>query len=110
MDHIIDDSDRLKRCPFCGEHAEYGIVAGDENAPDVGGHFIGCINDFCGASTVLIFPTGEDPKETLFERWNRRPSAPDQECDPGDICAGCRCTYGAGTSAKLTGGPSNPTG
>ena len=42
MDHLIDDSDRLKPCPFCGGEATF-------DHDDNGWHWIECLA--CGAST-----------------------------------------------------------
>ena len=90
-----DDSDILKPCPFCGSVAEFGIVEGDNGDPDIGGHFVGCTNDLCAASTALIFACGDDPNLLLLERWNKRLALnkPSEECNPDDLCAGCRCEY-----------------
>jgi Lar family restriction alleviation protein len=71
MDHEIDDSDRLKPCPFCGGAAEIDQVrseSGDD--PNEGGYFIACLA--CDASTGLRFACGEDPRPMLMEQWNRR--------------------------------------
>ena len=67
---MTDDSDRLKPCPFCGSDAEFGEIG---DGPDVGGHFVQCLNSRCGASSALVFPLKEDAKNMLLERWNRRP-------------------------------------
>ena len=65
----MDDSDRLKPCPFCGGSASAGFIGGDgENA---GGHYISC--DQCDASTGLRFSCGEDARPILVEQWNKRP-------------------------------------
>lgn len=67
----MDDSDRLKPCPFCGSAAEMDFVRSEtEDPPDEGGYFISCGE--CGASTNLRFPCGEDPRPLLIEQWNRR--------------------------------------
>lgn len=73
MEPLIDDSDRLKPCPFCGGEAEIGQIEGDENTPNVGGMFVQCLNPRCEASSALIYPCGDDPKPLLMERWNKRP-------------------------------------
>ena len=65
----IDDSDRLKPCPYCGADAEIG-------EEQDGGHFVQCINSACGASSALLFPLMDDVKHLLLERWNKR-------CDTG---------------------------
>ncbi len=67
MDHLIDDSDRLKPCPFCGGNASAGFISGGENT---GGHYISC--DQCDASTGLRFSCGEDARPLLAEQWNKR--------------------------------------
>lgn len=67
MDHLIDDSDRTKPCPFCGGHASMGYV---DRGQDAGGRYIAC--DTCGASTNLRFACGEDPTPLLLEQWNKR--------------------------------------
>ena len=66
MDQLIDDSDRLKPCPFCGAEAEIDVEA-------QGGHFVRCLSSACAASSALIFPLMDDVKPLLMERWNRRP-------------------------------------
>lgn len=43
MDHLIDDSDRLKPCPFCGGSASMVYV---DRGHDAGGRYIAC--DACG--------------------------------------------------------------
>lgn len=58
-----DDNDRLKSCPHCGGHAEI-------DQSESGGYYIECL--VCGASTQLIFATGDDPVPLLMERWNKR--------------------------------------
>lgn len=71
MDHMIDDSDRLKPCPFCGGEAVTGCIDTEtQDHPDEGGHFISC--NKCGASTGLRFACGEDPLPLLMEAWNKR--------------------------------------
>lgn len=72
MDHLIDDSDRLKPCPFCGSDAEFGEIGGGKETPEAGGHFVQCLNSACGASSALIVPLMDDVKSLLMERWNRR--------------------------------------
>lgn len=71
MDHLINDSDRLKPCPFCGGAAEMGQVRSESGEdPNEGGYFVACIA--CDASTGLRFACGEDPRQLLIEQWNRR--------------------------------------
>lgn len=71
MDHLIDDSDRLKPCPFCGGAAEMDCVRSEDGSdPNEGGYFVVC--RACDCSTGLRFACGEDPKPLLIEQWNRR--------------------------------------
>ena len=72
MDHLIDDSDRLKPCPFCGCDADFGVVDANNEASDAGGHFVQCCNSACGASSALVFPLMDDVRNLLMERWNKR--------------------------------------
>jgi hypothetical protein len=76
--------DGLLPCPFCGSPAEFGAVpyerkyAGDDDCRinhDHGGEFIQCTNSACSASSMLIFPTMDDAKPHLIEKWNRRAEA-----------------------------------
>lgn len=64
----MDDSDRLKPCPFCGGNASAGFIGGDGD--NAGGHYISC--DQCDASTGLRFSCGEDARPLLMEQWNTR--------------------------------------
>lgn len=61
MDHLIDDSDRLKPCPFCGGAAEMRQVH-DPDGPNDQGYYVECGK--CGAST--------NARPLLMEQWNRR--------------------------------------
>lgn len=71
MDHLIDDSDRLKPCPFCGGEAE--MIDMPEDSGDVtGAKFVQCTNSACMASSALIYPLMDDAKHLLLERWNKR--------------------------------------
>ena len=76
MDHLIDDSDRLKPCPFCGGEAEFGEVPHSE-PKDFGARFIECLNPMCRATTALVF--GEDAAANLLERWNKRTAPTPQQ-------------------------------
>ena len=77
---MIDDSDRLKPCPFCGGAAEMGCVRSESGEePNEGGYFIACLA--CDASTGLRFACGDDPKPLLIEQWNRR-AALAQQAEP----------------------------
>lgn len=68
---MIDDSDRLKPCPFCGGAAEMDCVRSESGEdPNEGGYFIACLA--CDASTGMRFACGDDPKPLLIEQWNRR--------------------------------------
>lgn len=68
LQESMDDSDRLKPCPFCSGSASAGFVAGDGD--NAGGHYISC--DQCDASTGLRFSCGEDARPILAEQWNKR--------------------------------------
>ena len=69
MDHLIDDSDRLKPCPFCGGDAMF-TVEQRENHPEFGGHSAMC--GTCGAGIGYVFACGDDPQPLLMEKWNKR--------------------------------------
>jgi len=71
MDHLIDDSDRLKRCPHCGSEAEIHTMPHEDNCND-GAMFVMCSNSACMASSALVFPTMGDVTHLLMERWNKR--------------------------------------
>jgi hypothetical protein len=64
--------DDLKPCPFCGGAAEFGECA-DTDEQNAGGHFIAC--RVCGATTLLVFACGDDPRPVLAGRWNKRHNA-----------------------------------
>lgn len=66
----MDDSDRLKPCPFCGSEAEMLTVP--EDHPDAGAVFAQCTHSACMASSALVYPLMDDVKPLLLERWNRR--------------------------------------
>ena len=70
MDHLIDDSDRLKPCPFCGGEAEFGQCFFTEDNEYAGAEFISCMQ--CDATTAPVFPCVDDVKRLLMERWNKR--------------------------------------
>ena len=72
MDHLIDDSDRLKPCPFCGGDADFGAIDSNDGDSNAGGHFVQCCNSACGASSALIFPLMDGVRDLLLERWNKR--------------------------------------
>ena len=61
----------LKPCPFCGGKAKFDVVP-DEDKANWGGEFIACTNAACGASTNLMFPSKDEVKTLLAEKWNRR--------------------------------------
>lgn len=69
MDSLIEDSDRLKPCPFCGGDAEFVSIA-DEADPCFGGVVAACLR--CGAASKVIFPLKDDVKLLLLEQWNQR--------------------------------------
>lgn len=66
----MDDSDRLKPCPFCGSEAEMLTVP--EDHPDAGAVFAQCTHSACMASSALVYPLMDDVKPLLLERWNKR--------------------------------------
>lgn len=66
-----DELDLLP-CPFCGGKAEFDSVPAHQDVFNAGGVFIICTTRACLASSALIFPSGDDPKPLLAERWNRR--------------------------------------
>ena len=70
MDHLIDDSDRLKPCPFCGAEAE--IIT---HEPSIGAQCVQCTSSACGAASGLIYPLMDDVTDLLRERWNKRHNA-----------------------------------
>lgn len=73
MDHLIDDSDRLKPCPFCGGEATF-------DHDDNGWNWIECTR--CGASTNARVSAMDDCKPLLLEQWNKRvPPTPQQVSD-----------------------------
>lgn len=63
MDHMIDDSERLKPCPFCGGAATF-------DHDDDGWNWIECTA--CGASTNARVSAMDDCKPLLLEQWNKR--------------------------------------
>ena len=72
MDHIIDDSDRLKPCPFCGAEAEIITLQGETDDPSIGAQCVQCTSSACGAASGLIYPLMDDVTHLLIERWNKR--------------------------------------
>ncbi len=64
---------KLKYCPFCGSKAKFDICT-DEELENWNGEWITCINNQCGISTGIFFPSMDSVKELLAEIWNRRPS------------------------------------
>ena len=79
MDHLIDDNDRLKRCPFCGGEAEFGQCSLAEDNDNAGAEFISCVQ--CDATTALVFPCMDEAKTMLMERWNKRALPRSEEDD-----------------------------
>lgn len=75
MDHLIDDSDRLKPCPFCGAEAEIITLEGETDEPSIGAQCVQCTNSTCGAASGLIYPLMDDVTDLLRERWNKRHNA-----------------------------------
>ena len=66
----IDDSDRLKPCPFCGGAAEIEIAT---EAGDCA--YVVCCQT-CMASSKLIYALMDDVSPLLLEAWNRRTPQP----------------------------------
>lgn len=60
MDHLIDDSDRLKPCPFCGAEAEIITLEGETDEPSIGAQCVQCTSSACGAASGLIYPLMDD--------------------------------------------------
>ena len=83
MDHLIDDSDRLMPCPFCGAEAEIITLAGETDEPSIGAQCVQCTSSACGAASGLIYPLMDDVTDLLRERWNKRHNAPTS--GPGPI-------------------------
>ena len=73
MEHLIDDNDRLKPCPFCGSEAEIIKIDGEIDAIDTGALCVQCTA--CGASSTLIYQLMDDATHLLMELWNKRRSA-----------------------------------
>lgn len=72
MDHLIDDSDRLKPCPFCGAEAEIITIEGDVEDFRTGAQCVQCTSLSCGAASGLVYPLKDDVTNLLLERWNKR--------------------------------------
>lgn len=72
---MIDDSDRLKPCPFCGAEAEIITLEGEVGADGVGAQCVQCTSSACGAASGLIYPLMDDVTDLLRERWNKRHNA-----------------------------------
>lgn len=75
MDHLIDDSDRLKPCPFCGGEAEIISLEGEAGEVGIGAKAVQCMNVACGAASGLVYPLMDDVTDLLLERWNKRHNA-----------------------------------
>lgn len=75
MDHLIDDNDRLKPCPFCGAEAEIITLEGETYEPSIGAQCVQCTSSACGAASGLIYPLMDDVTHLLIERWNKRHNA-----------------------------------
>ena len=54
MDHLIDDSDRLMPCPFCGAEAEIITLAGETDEPSIGAQCVQCTSSACGAASDVL--------------------------------------------------------
>ena len=72
MDHLIDDSNRLKPCPFCGAEAEIITLEGETDDQSIGAQCVQCTSSACGAASGLIYPLMDDVTDLLRERWNKR--------------------------------------
>ena len=86
MDHLIDDNDRLKPCPFCGAEAEIITLEGETYEPSIGAQCVQCTSSACGAASGLIYPLMDDVTHLLIERWNKRHN--DQAKWPGGFSPG----------------------
>ena len=75
MDHLIDDSNRLKPCPFCGAEAEIITLEGETDDQSIGAQCVQCTSSACGAASGLIYPLMDDVTDLLRERWNKRHNA-----------------------------------
>lgn len=75
MDHLMDDSNRLLPCPFCGAEAEIITLAGETDALSNGAQCVQCTSRACGAASGLIYPLMDDVTHLLMERWNNRHNA-----------------------------------
>lgn len=64
----LDDSDRLKPCPFCGGEAQI------ERATEVGenAYVVACQRPICMASSKVVVALMDDVTSLLIEAWNRR--------------------------------------
>lgn len=93
MDHLIDDSDRLKPCPFCGGAAEMLTMPEDMEA-SAGAMFVQCTDSRCMASSALVFPLMDDVQPLLMERWNRRVMAPPQDMPQPSAAIGAQGRIG----------------
>jgi hypothetical protein len=60
----------LKPCPHCASEAKLNVINDDPDGPNYQGNYIAC--EACGASTQLMFSTGEDCRPVLAELWNAR--------------------------------------
>lgn len=72
MDPLIDDSDRLMPCPFCGAEAEIITLAGETDEPSIGAQCVQCTSSACGAASGSVYPLMDDVTDLLRERWNKR--------------------------------------
>jgi len=72
MNNEIDDSDKLKPCPFCGGDAEIITLEGGDGDVNAGAMCVQCPS--CGSASSLVYPLMDDVKDLLLERWNKRAS------------------------------------
>lgn len=85
MDHLIDDSDRLKPCPFCGAEAEIITLEGETDELSIGAQCVQCTSSACGAASGLIYPLMDDVTDLLRERWNKRHNVEAQGQDEAQL-------------------------
>ena len=83
MDYLIDDSDQLKLCPFCGAVAEIVTLEGEDGDVGIGAQCVQCTA--CGSASGLIYPLMDDVTNLLYERWNRRQNGIKMEWQPIEI-------------------------
>lgn len=75
----------LKPCPHCGSEAKLNLISDEPEAPNYQGNYIAC--EACGASTQLMFSTGEDCRPILAELWNARHAQDSLRTAAADVVA-----------------------